>query len=145
MSAGSAQEQWLRNDLSHPAPCALAYWHHPRFSSGQHGSSTAPQPLWQALYDAGADVVIVGHDHTYERFAPQTPAGVADAANGIRQFVAGTGGAGNYSFPVIAPNSQFRNNTTHGVLKLTLGSSPYGWEYIATDGSIIDSGTDACH
>src|SRR5206468_10877660 len=92
--AGSPQERWLRADLAaHPAACTLAYWHHPRFSSGSnHGSSSALQPIWQALYDANADVVLSGHEHNYERFAPQDPAGRADAGRGIREFVVGTGG-----------------------------------------------------
>lgn len=146
MTAGAAQEQWLRADLSlHPAPCSLAYWHHPRFSSGLHGGTNESEPLWQALYDADADVVIQGHDHTYERFAPQTPAGVLDATRGIRAFVAGTGGAGLYPFPVIAANSEFRQNTTHGVLKLTLAPNSYDWEFISTAGTVVDAGTGTCH
>jgi hypothetical protein len=147
MVAGSAQERWLRAQLELlPAPCTIAYWHHPRFSSGEHGSSVASQPLWQALYDAGADVVIAGHDHTYERFAPQTPAGALDSARGIRQFVAGTGGAALYPFLTNAPNSEFRNNTAHGVLKLNLLPGRYTWEFIPTQGGIpLDTGSSDCH
>ena len=147
MAAGSAQEQWLRSDLSlHPAPCSLAYWHHPRFSSGEHGSSTAPQPLWQALYDANADVVISGHDHAYERFAPQTPEGTLDTARGIREFVVGTGGAEFYEFPSIRPNSEVRQNTTHGVIKLTLRAHGYDWEFVpVAGGTFRDSGSGTCH
>jgi len=90
---GSPQEQWLRADLSaHPATCTLAYWHHPRFSSGQHGNAVEMQPIWQALYAAGVDVVLNGHDHNYERFAPQDATGRADPERGIREFVVGTGG-----------------------------------------------------
>ena len=125
-SAGSAQEKWLRSDLAaNSSVCTLAYWHKPRFSSGQHGNITSTQALWQALYDYGADVVLGGHDHTYERFAPQNPNGQADSNRGIREFVVGTGGAGLYPFPNIQPNSQVRNNTTYGVLKLTLHSTSY--------------------
>jgi hypothetical protein len=110
-SAGSAQEQWLRADLAaNPNICTLAYWHAPRFSSGQHGNKASSQALWQALYEYGADVVLNGHDHIYERFAPQNPNGQADA-RGIREFVVGTGGAALYSFGSIQPNSQARNNT----------------------------------
>ena len=96
----STETQWLRNDLAaHPNSCTLAYWHHPRFNSGaEHGSDTAYQPFWQALYDANADVVLVGHEHVYERFAPQTPTGAADAVRGIRQFTVGTGGKSHYTF-----------------------------------------------
>ena len=147
MSAGSAQESWLRTDLAaHTAKCTLAIWHHPRFSSGHHGSSTASQPLWQALYEAGADVVVVGHDHTYERFAPQKPDGQIDAARGIREFVVGTGGADLYQFEHPAPNSQMQNNTTHGVLKLTLYGDHYDWKFIPVTGSsFTDAGTGTCH
>jgi hypothetical protein len=143
--AGSAQEQWLRSDLAaNPKTCTLAYWHKPRFSSGQHGNIVASQALWQALYDYGADVVLNGHDHTYERFAPQNPNGQADP-NGIREFVVGTGGAGLYPFTNIQPNSQVRNNTTYGVLKLTLHSSSYDWQFIPIAGqTFTDSGNANC-
>jgi acid phosphatase type 7 len=147
MALGSAQERWLRADLAaHPARCTLAYWHHPRFSSGEHGNSTKPEPLWQALYDAGADVVISGHDHTYERFAPQTPAGRPDPARGIRAFVVGTGGASFYDFPTRARNSEVRHNKTHGVIKFTLRPDGYDWEFVpAAGGTFTDSGTGTCH
>jgi hypothetical protein len=147
MKAGSPQEQWLRASLArHPAKCTLAYWHHPRFSSGGHGSSTASQPLWQALYDANADVVISGHDHLYERFAPQTPAGTRDAARGIREFVVGTGGAGLYQVETIRANSEVRNANTHGVIKLTLRPDSYDWEFVPVAGKTFrDSGSGRCH
>ena len=144
-SAGSAQEKWLRADLAaNPKTCTLAYWHKPRFSSGQHGNISASQALWQALYDYGADVVLNGHDHTYERFAPQNPNGQADP-KGIREFVVGTGGAGLYSFTSNQPNSQVRNNTTYGVLKLTLHSTSYDWQFIPIAGqNFTDSGSANC-
>jgi hypothetical protein len=144
-SAGSAQEQWLRADLAaNPKVCTLAYWHKPRFSSGQHGNIAGSQALWQALYDYGADVVLNGHDHTYERFALQNPNGQADP-KGIREFVVGTGGAGLYSFTSNQPNSQVRNNTTHGVLKLTLHSTSYDWQFIPIAGqNFTDSGSANC-
>ena len=147
MTAGSPEETWLRADLAaHPARCTLAIWHHPRFSSGHHGSSTTVQPLWQALYDAGADLVVAGHDHTYERFAPQTPAGQVDMARGIREFVVGTGGAGLYAFEHPAPNSEVKNNTTRGVLKLTLYADRYDWKFVPVKGSsFTDSGSASCH
>ncbi|MEO7840027.1 MAG: metallophosphoesterase, partial [Anaerolineales bacterium] len=145
-SAGSAQEKWLRADLAaNPNVCTLAYWHKARFSSGQHGNITSTQTLWQALYDYGADVVLSGHDHTYERFAQQSPSGQADSARGIREFVVGTGGAGLYPFPAIQPNSQVRNNTTYGVLKLTLHSSSYDWQFVPVAGqNFTDSGSSNC-
>lgn len=148
LSAGSPQEQWLRADLgANPTRCTLAYWHHPRFSSGvEHGSSTTPQAIWQALYDAGADVVISGHDHLYERFAPQTPNGDVDMARGIRQFVVGTGGGGLYEFDdPPARNSEVRYNSTFGVLKLTLLQDRYEWRFIPVSGSFTDNGSASCH
>ncbi len=144
--AGSAQEQWLRADLTaNPRACTLAYWHRPRFSSGPHGSDASMQALWQALYDHGADVVLSGHDHTYERFAPQTPSGAFDGARGIRQFVVGTGGRALYAFGTIRPNSEVRRNDTHGVLKLTLRSTSYEWEFVPIAGQTFrDTGVASC-
>lgn len=145
--AGSAQEQWLRADLAaHPTKCTLAYWHYPRFSSGStHGSDASMQAIWQALYDNGADVVVSGHEHNYERFAPQAPSGERDTARGIREFVVGTGGAGNYTFGTPVPNSEIRYNATPGVIKLTLYQDHYDWQYIPTSGSFTDSGSGSCH
>ena len=144
---GSEQEQWLRADLAtSPRACVLAYWHHPRFSSGQHGNDPVMAPLWDALYQAGAEVIINGHNHNYERFAPQTPAGTADNAKGIRQFVVGTGGASLRSFGTIRANSQVRNSTTHGVIKLTLSATGYAWQFLPIAGkTFTDSGTGTCH
>ena len=147
MSAGSAQEQWLRADLAATTrACVLAYWHHPRFSSGAHGSDTGPQPLWQALYDFGAEVVLAGHDHNYERFAPQTPDGVRDDARGIREFVVGTGGVGFRSVSAPIANSESTTDATFGVLKLTLMSGGYAWEFVPVAGATYrDSGAGTCH
>ena len=146
MEAGSPQEQWLRGDLAaNPKTCTLAYWHKPRFSSGQHGNNSGSQALWQALYDYGADVVLNGHDHTYERFAPQSPTGQSQPTRGIREFVVGTGGASLYSFPSIQPNSEVRDNTTWGVLKLTLHLSSYDWEFVPIAGqTFTDVGSGSC-
>jgi len=147
MSAGSPQEQWLRADLAATTQeCTLAYWHHPRFSSGSHGSSTKSQAIWQALYEAGAEVVIVGHDHNYQRFAPQTPDGREDLQHGIREFVAGTGGSGHYSFHSPIANTEAYNVDTYGVLKLTLSPGAYAWEFIPVAGqSYRDAGSGTCH
>jgi acid phosphatase type 7 len=145
--SGSPEEQWLRADLAaHPAACTVAYWHHPRFSSGtEHGSDTTYTAFWQALYDGGAEVVLNGHEHNYERFAPQTGTGEADA-NGIREFVVGTGGASHYEFGTPIANSQVRNSTTFGILKLMLHPSGYDWEFVPEAGStFVDSGSSACH
>jgi hypothetical protein len=144
---GSPQEKWLRADLAaNPAACTLAYWHHPRFSSGQHGSNTFMQPIWQALYDAGADVVLNGHDHIYERFAPQDPSGQADPARGIREFVVGTGGRSHYTIGTAITNSEVRNRDTFGVLKMTLHTNSYDWTFVPEAGkTFTDSGSATCH
>jgi acid phosphatase type 7 len=145
--AGSPQETWLRADLAaHPAECTLAYWHHPRFSSGQHGNVAAVDPFWRALYEAGADVVLSGHDHHYERFAPQNPSGQADPAAGIRQFVVGTGGRSHYGISALKANSEKRGTGTFGVLGLTLHDGSYDWRFVPEAGkSFTDSGTASCH
>jgi hypothetical protein len=146
--AGSPQEKWLRADLaSHPVACTLAYWHKPRFSTGgAHGDDLTVKPLWVALYDANADVVIGGHDHNYERFAPQTPDGVADPKRGIREFVVGSGGKNLRPFRDPEPNTEARDNTAFGVLKLTLKPHSYDWQFIPQTGkTFTDSGTGECH
>ena len=149
MAAGSAQETWLRADLAASTKqCTLAYWHKPRFSSGtDHGSLSSAQPLWQALYDFHAELVLNGHEHNYERFAPQSPSGAADPTNGIREFVAGTGGESHYDDEgAPLPNSEVFNGTTYGVLKLTLGSGTYTWEFVPIAGqTFTDSGSGTCH
>lgn len=146
--AGSPQEQWLRADLAaHRRPCTLAYWHYPRFSSGMwHGSFSLMQPIWQALYDAGAEVVLSGHEHNYERFAPQDADGAADPARGIRQFVVGTGGKELYPLGPGIPNSEVRNDQSFGVLKLILRAGAYDWEFLPVAGQTSrDSGSAPCH
>ncbi|MFN2483669.1 MAG: metallophosphoesterase [Candidatus Limnocylindria bacterium] len=144
--AGAPQEQWLRADLAeHSVRCTLAYWHHPRFSSAQHGSDPAYDAFWHALYEAGADVVIVGHDHVYERFAPQTPAAARDDAAGIRQFTVGTGGRSHYEFGSPIANSELRDNTSFGVLALTLHAASYEWQFFPAAGdTFTDTGSDDC-
>jgi hypothetical protein len=141
------QQAWLRQDLaSHPAPCTLAYWHHPRFSSGTtHGSDPNMQDIWQILYDAGADVVVSAHEHNYERFAPQTPQGELDAARGLRQFVVGTGGKSLYPFGPPVANSELRYNANFGVLRLGLRPRDVLWEFINVGRAVIDRGRHPCH
>jgi chitodextrinase len=145
--AGSAQEQWLKNDLAqHPAACTLAFWHHPRYSSGYGGNNTSMTDVFQDLYDARADVVLSGHSHDYERFAPQNNAGQLDTANGITQFVVGTGGSFFTGFSTIQPNSVARNNNTFGVLSMTLGASSYSYKFVpVAGGTFTDSGSATCH
>ncbi|MEX2247203.1 MAG: metallophosphoesterase [Dehalococcoidia bacterium] len=146
-AAGSAQEQWLRADLAaSTASCTIAYWHHPRFSSGSHGDSASMTAIWQALYDYRAEIVLSGHDHTYERFAPQTAGGVADPTLGVREFIVGTGGRSHHSFGSIHPNSEVRNNDSYGVLQLTLSDDGYDWQFMPVAGSTFtDSGSGVCH
>lgn len=141
---GSAQERWLRADLAASrAHCLAAMWHEPRFSS-TYGNNSSTRAFWNALYDYGADVVLNGHHHVYERFAPQDPDGHADP-NGIRQFVIGTGGMGlSVAFRTVQPNSAVRNNRTHGVLKLTLHPHGYDFAFLPVEGSFEDSGSGGC-
>ena len=144
----SAQGVWLQKDLAdHPAPCTVAMWHHPRFSSGkEHGDDPGMHDFWQILYDAGADAVISGHDHDYERFAPMDADGRIDPKRGVRQFVAGTGGRELYPWAATRSGSQVKNNETFGVLKLTLHPSGYDWEFLPVDGqTFTDSGSAQCH
>jgi acid phosphatase type 7 len=146
--AGSTQEKWLRADLAaHPAGCKLAYFHKPLFSSGgTHGDDPEFKAFWQALYDAHADVVVNGHDHDYERFAPQDPNGAADSVRGIREFVAGTGGKNHRPFHAADRNSEVRNADAFGVLKLTLPERGYEWRFVPEAGkSFADSGSESCH
>ena len=143
---GSPQFDWLATDLTQTgAPCTLAYWHHPLFSSGQNGATLSMQSVWHLLYAYGVDVVLNGHDHVYERFGPQDANGVADAAHGIRQFTVGTGGAPLYPFVRVSANSEVRGRA-HGILKLTLRSGSYGWEFMPVAGqSLHDAGSAVCH
>ena len=146
--ADSPQGRWLRNDLAaNPAECTLAYFHHSLFSSGgEHGNQPQGRPLWNALYAADAEVVVSGHDHSYERFAPQRPDGARNKERGIRQFVVGTGGGTQRGFGKIRPNSQARNASTPGVLKLTLNSGSYSWKFVPVAGkTFTDSGITSCH
>jgi len=147
--AGSSQETWLKADLAaHPARCSLAIWHRPRFSSGYHGSSAVTQDLWNDLYAAGAEMVISGHDHDYERFAPMDAGGVLDPVQGITQFVVGTGGVpGPGSIrSTHAANSQVIITGVYGVLKLSLYPDGYAWAFVAQPGKTeSDRGSGECH
>jgi hypothetical protein len=147
-SAGSDQESWLRADLAaHPANCTLAYWHHPRYSSGHDGSHSSMQPLWDALQDAQAELLLSGHSHDYERFAPLDRDGDVDQAGGIRQFVVGTGGAFfTGGLGSLAPHSEVAQNDTFGVLKLTLHPASYDWQFVPEAGrTFSDAGSQSCH
>jgi acid phosphatase type 7 len=145
-TSGSPQYKWLKADLAaHAGQCTLAYWHVPLFSSGGR-AATQSLPFWQLLYASHADVVLNGHDHIYERFAPQDPSGQADTVNGIREFIVGTGGANHTSLAIVAANSEVSNTNTFGVLKLTLHSNSYDWEFEPESGkNFTDTGSQACH
>ena len=139
------QGRWLANDLaSHTNTCTLAYWHIPLFSSGGRAAQNS-FTFWKALYAAGADVILNGHDHIYERFAPQDPAGQRDDARGIREFIVGTGGANHTALAAVAANSEVRDISTYGVLELTLHPNSYEWRFVPEAGqSFTDSGTGTC-
>ena len=149
VSTRSAQYEWLVADLagSRGMPCTIAYWHYPLFNSGaRHGVSPEMKPFFQALYDAGVEIVLSGHEHVYERFAPQTADGVADPVRGVRQFVVGTGGHGLDTFGPPLANSEVRVEGSWGILRLTLGNGTYSWQFLPTGGgSALDSGRDVCH
>jgi len=144
---GSPQQQWLQSDLAaHPAPCTVAMWHHPRYSSGEHGDDKSMRDIWKTLYDGGADLVLSGHDHDYERFAPQDADGRLDPERGIRQFVVGTGGRELYKWGKADANSEVKNDETFGVLKVTLHADGYDWEFIPVEGATFtDRGNAKCH
>jgi 3',5'-cyclic AMP phosphodiesterase CpdA len=144
--AASPQVRWLQEDLeSSRAPCTLAYWHHPLFSSGQNGNNTYMRDVWRVLYASDVDVVVNGHDHSYERFAPIDADGRPDSRRGIREFVVGTGGGPLYRHPTVQPLSEVRASV-YGVLKLVLHAAAYDWEFIPVTGaSFRDAGSGACH
>jgi hypothetical protein len=150
---GSPQEVWLKADLAaHPNLCTLAYWHHPLYSSigGSTGTSgaviTSARPLWDDLYAAGADLVLNGHRHVYERLAPMKPDGSPDPVKGIRTIIAGMGGESGGDLTDIFPTSEVREGRTFGILKLTLTTGSYSWQFIGVPGSTFtDSGTNSCH
>jgi chitodextrinase len=145
-SSSSPQGQWLEADLTaHSNMCVLAYWHIPLFSSGGRAASNTLS-FWQALYNHNADLILAGHDHIYERFAPQTPSGALDTVRGIREFIVGSGGANHTSLATIVANSEVRDVNTYGVLKLTLHPTSYDWQFVPEAGqTFTDSGTTQCH
>ena len=142
----SDQANWLRADLAaSTAPCTVALLHQPRFSSGQHGNDGAVRPLWDALYAGNVDLVLDGHDHDYERFGPQDPGGTADAARGIVEIVAGTGGAELEAFKDPRPNSLVRIDDTYGVVEVSLLADSWSSRFVGVDGSVHDEGAGTCH
>ncbi|MEX0594539.1 MAG: metallophosphoesterase [Patescibacteria group bacterium] len=144
--ANSAQVTWLKDQLSATSTtCQLAFFHHPRFSSGAvHGNNQDIDSIWRALVDGGVDIALAGHEHLYERFGKLNVDGQPSMA-GVREFIVGTGGKSHYRFAKIQPGSEFRDNQHFGLLKISLGESTYGWEFIATGSNkIIDFGNDSC-
>ena len=144
---GSPQLRWLRRDLAaSDARCTLAMWHQPRFSSGEeHGNDPDVAPFWDVLYDAGADLVLNGHDHNYERFAPQDPDANLDEERGITEVVVGTGGGEMRGMGTTKANSIVRRGRLLGVFQVTLHPDGWSYRFISTDNSFSDSGTAACH
>jgi hypothetical protein len=146
-AAGSRQYTWLHHLLvSRPTPCSVVIMHHPLVSSGPHGDDeTHARPLWKLLYQYGVDLALVGHDHDYERFAPQDPSGHEDRIRGIREFVVGTGGAEQRPFVITRANSELRATGTFGIIRLDLHQASYEWRFIPTSGTFSDSGSTPCH
>ena len=144
-SVTQTQVDWLKQDLAaHADDCTLAYWHHPRWNTGTKGNNSTVAPLWNELYDAGADVLLAGHDHNYQRHASRDKAGAIDAAYGVRQFTVGTGGAGFYD--INPSDTETFNDTTQGVIKLTLHDGSYGWRFVpVAGGTYTDTGSGQCH
>jgi hypothetical protein len=145
IGAGSVQHAWVQFELaSNTAACTLVLMHHPLFSSSQHGPQSFVKDVWKLFYQYGVELVLAGHDHSYERFAPQDPDGRADPARGVRAFVVGTGGGASYAFTRFLPNSEAQA-AVHGVLKLVLQSTSYSWQFVSIPGeSFSDNGTGTC-
>jgi chitodextrinase len=145
-SATSEQVTWLKADLAASgAQCVMAVWHKPRFTAGNYSDMSEFQPFWDALYAANADVVINGHDHNYQRYAPLTPAGARDDARGLVEFVVGTGGRSHYGIRADSRRLS-ADGGTYGVLKLTLRATGYDWQFVSEAGrTFTDSGSGSCH
>ena len=145
--AGSPQEQWLREDLAtNPTACTLASWHHARFSFGKYGNNEATRVLWQVLAEHGAEIVLTGHDHNYQHYAPQDAEGIRDPERGIRQFVVGTGGKNHYPLDSPPANVEASNDDTFGILQLILHPTSYDWAFIPIAGQrFTDTGSGTCH
>ena len=145
--AGSPQYEWLKADLAaSKAGCTLAYWHVPRFASGHYTNDSDYQPFWQLLFDDGAEIVLNGHDHNYQRYAPMTPTGTKNENQGIREFIVGTGGKNHTAVDSSGTNREAAEDGTYGVLQLTLGKGSYEWRFVPeTRGGFTDSGSTPCH
>jgi hypothetical protein len=148
-NVNNPQYNWLKADLAaHPNQCTLAYYHHPRWTSGQELDTVTMGPMVQAMYDAGVDVILNGHDHDYERFAPLAPNGSVDPVRGTREFIVGTGGRNTSNFITVRSGSELRDSNTFGVLKMVLGTNGYSWQFLPVAGStsgFADAGSQPCH
>ena len=146
LGASSTQAKWLKSDLAASRKrCKLAYLHRPRWSSGRHGDSSGLADVYKILYDNRVTLLLSGHDHDYERFAPLTPAGAVDSVRGVRQFVVGTGGAVLRSFSTVRTGSQVRSTASKGVLRLTLQATGYAWKFLPVAGSsLTEQGSGTC-
>jgi len=146
VGAGSPQYEWLRSELqANASTCAVAYAHHPLFSSGPNGGSDRVRAVWELMYQHGVDLYLAGHDHLYDRQAPQDPSGRQDPVRGIREFVVGTGGGPLYQVVRPTASSEARHSGW-GVLKLTLAETSYSWEFVPVEGGTFrDSGSGTCH
>ena len=142
----SPQGRWLAADLAATdATCTLAIFHHPRFTSGEHGDTLEMDAFWRPLHAAGVDVIVNGHDHVYERFQPQDPDGRLDEERGIREFIVGTGGTPLREFVRVAANSDLRLLVGFGVIAFTLHDGSYEWRFTVADSNVSDYGTARCH
>ena len=145
--AGSRQEAWLLADLAaNPSQCTLAYWHEPRWSSGEHSDAAQMSTIWADLVAARVDVVLSGHNHDYERFAPLNATGQPDPL-GTTEFVVGTGGKNHYGFTAAPlPGEVVRNDKSFGVIDMTLSPAGYSWKFVPAPGyTFTDSGSASCH
>ena len=148
VGCGPSSEQiaWLKADLANSSSaCTLAVWHHPRFNSGFAGNAEWLHYFWEALHDHGADVVVTGHDHHYERIAKVDPMGRPQDPGGIRSFIVGTGGAGFYAIDKILPISEVRITRQFGIIQFEFFPDGYTWQFINVDGELLDQGSDACN
>lgn len=140
---GSGQMAWLKAEVSANSGCKLAAWHHPVVSSSIRGNNSIMQAIWSELATRKVDIILQGHEHHYERFAPMQSDGLGNASSGIRSFVVGTGGAALYDFGSTKPMSEARIKD-FGVLVLKLYPSRYEWSFMTIDGAILDSGSASC-
>lgn len=142
----STQYKWLQQDLAANVgmKCTLAFWHNPRYTAGSHSDNSGTTPFWNALMAANAELVLAGHSHIYERFAPMNSSGVVDTVKGLRSFVVGTGGVSTYNDGSTIGKREYYSLSL-GVMKFTMSDTGYSWKFVNTSGATLDSGTGTCH